>query len=229
MVAAELTVTDILFWVLLLGAAIFLENRIGVRKRVHILWHRIANSESFFKVTAAYESSMGFENVADELKSVLRERYADIEVIADKKQTLTVEVDDTYLFTLEAEDRLQVETSKITSTMRSMRTDLGDVLHVLGHWEKRNRNQVKNTDDTFADASFAAELFLPYDTTFVNVYLPRGMSISEYNLVLDYPDYEATLRDTGESLTIETMHRNDLETILNRLLRMWTIWWHRLR
>lgn len=221
---------DALSLLIVVLGAVVVENRFGLRKRVHVLWHKLVNTETHFKVDARYRTDLDFENVTDELKSVVRELHGNIEVIDDHKHELVVEVDDNFLITLtDEDDTLLFETSKLTSTMRAMRPEINELLHLLDLFEQRNHDQIKNTGNTFEDDTFTAELFLPYNSTFVNVYLPRGVTIKTYQLSLDYPDYDCTIEDTGDAINVSTTHRDDLKTILNRLLRIWAVWWHRMR
>ena len=112
--------------------------------------------------------------------------------------------------------------------MREMREELFSILDVLADFEERNYQQTKNTDHEFADESFTANLYLPYQSKFINTYLPRGVNLLSYKLDLDYPEYDCTIKDTGDAITVSTKHRPDLQTILNRLLRTWTVWWKRM-
>ncbi len=231
MPVADPTVVDALVAVILILVAVMVENRFGLRKRTGMIWHKIVNSETYFKIDAVYDTDMVFENVRDEVKSVFREHYGDITILEDGSGSVTLEVNDNFLVTLGLtdDDEVSIETSKITSTMRDMRTEIDELLQVIGDFEERSHNVVKGTDNAFEDNQFTAELFLPYNSTFVNMHLPRGVTLTSYRLTLDYPDYDCSIQDTGESLNITTDHREDLHTILNRLLKTWAIWWKRMK
>lgn len=218
---------DILLTAALLLAAVALEHRYGLRKRASFLWHKLANTETHFTVTATYETDIDPEHLQDELKTVFRERYGTIDVIEDG-EAFTINVDDAFLITLETDaDTATIETNKLTSTMRDIRPELGVLLAAIAQVADRAR-QITDDEQTFADDTFTAELFLPYDSTFINIHLPRGVALDGYQLDLDYPEYDCTIRDTGDSLTVSTDHRADLETILDRLLRIWAVWWKRV-
>lgn len=230
MAVTEPTLVDVLAGIVLVLATVLLENQFGMRKRAGLLYHKIVNSETHFKVDAVYDTDMAFENVQDEVKSVFREHYGDITLLEEGSGNVTLEIDDTFLVTLGQtdDDEITIETSKITSTMRDMRPELTELLNVIGDFEQRSHNQSNSTDHTFQDQKFTAELFLPYNSTFINTYLPRGVTLNGYRLDLDYPDYNCSIHDTGDALQITTTHRPDLTTILNRLLKVWAIWWKRM-
>lgn len=230
MAGTETTLVDVLYVVILFLITVLLESRFGVRKRVLMLWHKLVNSETYYKLTARYETDVALDSLTDELKSVLREIRGDVEVIEDHKHEAVIEVADSFLITLQETDAgVSLETSKLTSTMRAMRNEMRETLRILEAFETRNVNHAQNTDHTFEDREFTAALYLPYDSTFINTYLPRGTTISSYELALDYPQYECSIQDTGDAITVSTSHRADLTTILGRLLRVWTVWWQRLR
>lgn len=218
---------DILLIVALLLTAIVLEHRYGLRKRASFLWHKLVNAETHFAVTATYETDIDADHLQDELKTVFRERYGSIDVLEDADD-FTVNVDETFLVTLTTDDdTATIATNKITSTMRDIRPEFGALLAAVAAIADRAR-QIADDDTTFADDTFTAELFLPYDSTFINIHLPRGVTLDGYQLDLEYPEYDCTIQDTGDSLTVSTDHRADLETILDRLLRIWAVWWKRV-
>jgi len=216
--------------IILILFAVLIENRYGLRKRISMLWHLIVNAETHFKLTARYDTDLPYETIAEELKNVFREHYGTITVLDDGNDTRTVEVDDTFVVTLGMPDdeQVSIETSKITATMRDMRPEIGTLLEVLGDLEDRSQHQVQNTDHHFTDDTFTADLFLPYTSTFITTQLPRGVTLTGYQLDLDYPDYDCSITDTGQSRSISTHHRDDLHTILTRLLKPWAIWWKRM-
>lgn len=226
MVALELV--DAVLIALLLGTAILFENKVGIRKRIMLLWAKLVNAETDFKVTASYTTDLPLENLQEEIKSVLREQYTLVDVFKEDDDAMTLEIEDTFLVTLRQEDDcITVETSRITATMRLLQQQITEFFTVLAAFEERNQHQTGD-EHTFEDERFTIDLYLPFDMTFINVYLPRGAAIKHYELELDYPEYDCTIEEKNQALQISTAHRHDLSTIVSRILRARSVWWHRL-
>lgn len=213
---------------LVLGA--ILEGELLLRNKLVVLWHKLVNSETRFQVGAVYATDMDYANVRDELKTVLRETYTAVDPLEEHKHDTVLEIDDTFRVTLEEdEDTVSLDTSKLTSTMRDMQDELGELVDALHRFQQRNREQASGSNDSFDSDTFSIELDLPYDSTFHNLHLPRGVELTDYSLTLDYPDYQCTIEDTAHGLRIETAQLADLHTIADRVLRTFSIWWKRMQ
>lgn len=213
-------VVNALIAVLLFFAAVVLENRVGFLKRVQVAWHKLMNTEARYKVAVEYKTGLDFGNIKDEIKSVLRERYTQVDVLTDGSKTLQVNVDEDFNITVTnaEKDVLALETSKITSTMRRAPGSVRETMELLRAVTERNQDQAEGTSSGFEELGFEATLILPYSGKFYTFHAPLGFTVTRHDIQMHSVIYNADITDEGDSITIQADYLDDLETVLKRLV-----------
>lgn len=216
---ARFQVATFLAFVAAVLVGVLMEYRFGVFRRLQILFHTAVNSEAKARITAAYSTDMPFENVKDEFKSVMREVYGDIEAETDGSVTLELRVQDQFTVTMTHDDgTLDIETSKIVSTMRRLRPDLYDLLDALAMLEERSAAQTEKAGGGFAPERFTATLEVPHRSKYITYHLPFGTRLTHEEFAFEHAVYDWDVSTADGTVEIEARDRDDLERIVSRMV-----------
>ncbi|MFB6077186.1 MAG: hypothetical protein ABEK12_03590 [Candidatus Nanohaloarchaea archaeon] len=216
---SESTIVTALFSAAALLLGILLEYRFGFLRRVEILLHRLANSEAKARITAVYETDLPFDNVKDEVKSVLRETYGEIEAGTDGSKTLEVTVDDRFTVTVtRQDDGFQIRTGKIVSTMRGMKRDLADIHTVLADLHDRHARQTEQSGSTFAEESFDIDLEAPHGSKYVTFHLPLGTRVTERDFTFEHAAYDWSITDDTDGIHVHAGTLDHARRVTRKIL-----------
>lgn len=211
-----------LLFALLLGAV--LEYRFGLARRIEILWRRATNAEAKTRLEAAYETDLPFDNVKDEWKSVLREMYGDITVKSDTKTKLDVRVQDHFDVEMDADDGgVTLETSKVVSTMRGLKTDLDELFTALDHLAERNTRQTEKANRAFAEDGFDLALELPHGSKYLTYHLPFGTKLRSQRFVFAHAVADWEVRHEDGRIHLHTGTLEDMDRLTRKVLGLFLV------
>jgi len=202
--------------VFVIGA--FLEHRLGLFSRLMVLWHTLINSEVMAQVEETYDLDMPFENVREELKSVLLEGYEDVDIETNTDTTLTANIGDHFTVTMEAdEDTATVTTTKIVSTMRGVNRDLTRLFDALDEMQERSRAVAKSSK-TLTEDGVTVDLYLPHRSKYLDFHLPFGAWLTEYTFTLEHAKYDWHVEQTDGHTAIHATTRDDAKRLISSAL-----------
>lgn len=206
-----------------IGAAFFIgwivEHRLGIIRRLTVVWYTLVNAEVMATVTESYHVDLPFDHVQEELKNVIREEYMDVSVEEEDETTLVMNIGDHFSVTLETdkEDQATFSTTKIVSTMRAVKPDLGNLFDALQEMQTRSRAQADKNAKTFDEDTVTVELLLPHRSKYVDFHLPFGAWLVEHAFTLQHAKYDWTIEQDDRTITIQTSSRDDMRRLLRRV------------
>jgi hypothetical protein len=204
--------------------AILLEYKFGIVPKLIKLWHKILNSKAPVILNITYETDEDFKQddfnqVKEIVKDVFRSEFNKIKIFKSKN-TLEFNVNGMFNITIFDNKNQQISllTSKLPTTMWSMKKDLRKLFSTLKIAKEKIINVAKEKKQIFKEKEFSIQIFLPYRNRYVKFYPPKGINIKEYDIKFNHDEFSSMIHLKGDVVNIYTDEQTHIDKLISKIV-----------